>query len=406
MAHQHTDVIIVGGGIVGAATAYYLTKRGFQVTLFEARDLAYGATGRNLGYIWLHNRRPGEELNLAMTTRKFLAQLPEELDYDFELQCNGGMIFFKTEDQARVMAEFVRKRNADGVEMRLLDSKQARDLAPILPESILGATFSPLDAQVNPALYVRAFATAARRLGADVRVGTPVRQVIAEKGRVTGVEIPEGRMSAGVVVLATGAWTPEIARSFGLEVPIHPMRLQIISSAPMPPMLDKLVYGAVAVKQYKIFQDLPGFDDKYFEADYEWEYEMLLLQGLCQTRAGNFLLGCSMDYPGFVWEPDLRGIAMITRAMLQDIPALRQVKFERAWAGILPFTLDNLPIIDFVPGYDGLMVAAGHVFGNAAGPTTGLLVSEMIAHAPTTIDVSPFRFGRPSLLGEAGESTW
>lgn len=399
-------VVIVGGGIVGAASAYYLAKRGFRVTLLEARDLAYGASGRNLGYVWLHNRRPGAELDLAMTTRKFLPRLPEELEYDFELRCNGGMIFFKTEDQGRVMAEFVRQRNADGVDMRLLDSKEARELAPLLPDTILGATYCPLDAQVNPELYVRAYATAARRLGADVRVGTPVRRLCVEKGRVSGVEIPEGRINAEVVVLATGAWTPQFARSFGLDAPIHPMRLQIVSTAPMPPMLDKLVYGAVAVKQYKIFQDLPGFDDKFFGVDYEWEHEMLLLQAICQTRAGNFLLGCSMDYPGFVWEPDLRGIAMITRAMLQDLPALREARFERAWAGILPFTLDNLPIIDFVPSHEGLMIAAGHVFGNAAGPTTGVLVSEMIAGVPTTIDVNPFRFNRPSLAGAAEESTW
>lgn len=400
------DVVVVGGGIVGAASAYYLAKRGLRVTLLEARDLAYGATGRNLGYVWLHNRRPGAELDLAMTTRKFLPQLPEELAYDFELRCNGGMIFFKTEDQALVMAEFVRQRNLDGVGMRLLDSKEARELAPLLPETILGATYCPLDAQVNPALYVRAYAAAARRLGADVRVGTPVKRLYVENGRVTGVEIPEGRIGAATVVLATGAWTSEFAKSFGLDVPIHPMRLQIVSTAPMPPLLDKLVYGAVAVKQYKIFQDLPSFDDKFFEADYEWEYEMLLLQAICQTRAGNFLLGCSMDYPGFVWEPDLRGIATITRAMVKDVPALREARFEQAWAGILPFTLDNLPIIDFVPSYEGLMIAAGHVFGNAAGPTTGLLVSEMVAHAPTTIDVTPFRFDRPSLAGVAEESTW
>jgi glycine/D-amino acid oxidase-like deaminating enzyme len=132
----------------------------------------------------------------------------------------------------------------------------------------------------------------------------------------------------------------------------------------------------------------------------------LLLQGICQTRAGNFLLGCSMDYPGFVWEPDLRGVAMITRAMLRDFPALREAHLERAWGGILPFTLDNLPIVDFAPGYDGLMVAAGHVFGNASGPATGMLVSELVTGAPTSFNAAPFRLGRPSLVGAADESTW
>ncbi|MBI2469567.1 MAG: FAD-binding oxidoreductase [Candidatus Rokubacteria bacterium] len=406
MTQRRPDVIVVGGGIVGAASAYYLAKRGFGVTLLEARDLAYGASGRNLGFVWLHTRRPGPELDLALTSRRLLADWPEELDFDFELSCHGGMIFFQSEEQARVMAEFVRRRRADGVEMRLVDAREARELAPLLPEGTQGASYCPLDAQVNPALYVRAFATAAQRLGAEVRVGEPVRRLIVQNGRVAGVEIDGGAISAGTTVLAAGAWTPELARSLGLEVPIHPMRLQIVSTAPLPRMLDRPVYGAVAVKQYRVFQELPGFDAKAFEADYEQEYEMPLLQAICQTRGGHFLLGCSMDYPGFVWEPDLRGIALITGAMLRDLPALRQARFDRAWAGILPYTLDNYPIIDFVPGYEGLMVAAGHVFGNAAGPTTGLLVSEMVARAQTTIDVTPFRFDRPSLTGAAAASTW
>jgi glycine/D-amino acid oxidase-like deaminating enzyme len=406
MTQSHTDVIVIGGGIVGAASAYYLSRRGLRVTLLEARDLAHGATGRNLGYIWLHSRRRGPELSLALATRKFLNQLPEELDYDFELQCNGGMIFFNTEEQARLLGELVRQRNIDGVEMHLVDRQQARELAPLLPETVLGATYSPLDAQVNPVAYVRAYAAAARRLGADVRVGTPVQRVLHSHGRVTGVETSEGRLLAGTVVMATGAWTPELARSLGLNVPIFPMRLQILASAPMPPMLDKLVYGAVAVKQYKIVQELPGYNEADFAADYEAEYGMLLLEAVCQTRSGQILMGCSMDYPGFVWEPDLRGISLIARAMLQDFPALQQARFERAWAGLLPYTHDNLPIIDYVPDYEGLMVAAGHVFGNAAGPVTGVLVSQMITGAPTTLDVAPFSFGRRSLQGADGESNW
>jgi glycine/D-amino acid oxidase-like deaminating enzyme len=406
MTHRPADVLVVGGGIVGAASAYYLAKRRLRVTLLEARDLAYGASGRNLGYLWLHCRRPGPELDLAMTARRCLAELPEQLDADFELRCHGGMIFFNTEAQARVMSEFVRQRNADGVEMRLVDAKEARELAPLLPETVLGATYCPLDAQVNPARYVHAFATAAQRLGAEVRVGTAVRRLRTENGRVTGVDVPEGRLNAATVVLATGAWTPELARSLGLEVPIHPMRLQIVSTAPMPPLLDKLLYGPVAAKQYRIFQELPGFRAEDFGADYESTYERLLLEAICQTRAGNFLLGCAMDYPGFVWEPDLPGIATITHAVLQDLPALRPAPFERAWAGVLPFTSDNLPIIGFVPGYEGLMMAAGHVFGNAAGPTTGRLVAELVAGVPTTLDVGPFAFDRPSLAASPRESTW
>jgi glycine/D-amino acid oxidase-like deaminating enzyme len=166
-----TDVLVIGGGIVGAATAYQLARRGVDVILLEADRLASGATGRNLGYIWLHTRRVGPELELAMSTRNELESLPEELGADFGLRTRGGLIYFTTEDQAIVMREFVEARTADGVPMRLLDGNEARELAPILPETVLGASYCPLDAQIDSRRYVRAFAAAAQRHGARVVEG-------------------------------------------------------------------------------------------------------------------------------------------------------------------------------------------------------------------------------------------
>ena len=132
------DVLVIGGGIVGAATAYHLARRGASVILLEADRLASGATGRNLGYIWLHTRKRGPELDLAMSTRNELEGLPEELGADFGLRTNGGLIYVTTEAQAVVMREFVDARIADGVPMQLLDGDQARELAPILPDTVSG----------------------------------------------------------------------------------------------------------------------------------------------------------------------------------------------------------------------------------------------------------------------------
>ena len=401
-----TDVLVIGGGIVGASTAYQLARRGASVTLLEADRLASGATGRNLGFIWLHTRRAGPELDLVMATRTGLEDLPDELGADFGLRCNGGLTYFRTEDQATVMREFVDRRVADGVPMRLLDGNEARAMAPILPDDVLGATYCPLDAQIDSRRYVRAFAAAAQRAGATIVEGSSVRTLEADGRRMRRVLTDLGPISAGQVVLAAGAWSPFLGAQLGLDLQIHPMRLQIVQTEPMAPRLEQLLYGPAAIKQYSIFEDLPSFRTETFATDLEERLGGALLESACQTADGSYLLGCAMDYPGFDWQPDLAGVSLVAEGLVAALPELRAARFARAWAGILPFTSDNLPIIGRAPGLDDLVIAAGHVFGNGAGPTTGRLVADLICGTEPALDMTPFRPDRPSLQPVAGASVW
>ena len=400
------DVIVIGGGIVGAATAYELATRGVAVTLLEAESLAFGATGRNLGYIWAHTRRKGPELDLLMDTRRRLPTLAEELGAEFGLRMNGGLIFITSDRQRAVMREFVDQRNADGVEMQLLDGDEARALVPILPPTVVGATYCPLDAQIDSPRYVRAFATAAERNGATVLQGTAARRIVVTDGQVVGVDTDAGHLAAGTVVIAAGGWSPSLAATLGIDLPIGSMRLQIVQTEPMPARLDHLLYGPVAVKQYAIFRELPSFREEDFLHPAEQPGGPVLLESACQGADGRYLLGIAMDYPGFDWRPDLEGIALITRVLPEDLPELRGAHVARAWAGVLPFTSDNLPIIDRVPGIDGLIVAAGHVFGNGAGPTTGRLVASLVCGGTPVIDLRHVAIDRPSLTALDGTSVW
>lgn len=401
-----TDVLVIGGGIVGAATAYHLSKRGATVTLLESDRLASGATGRNLGYIWLHTRRVGPELDLAMATRNELESLPEELGADFGLRTNGGLIYFKTEAQAVVMREFVEARIADGVPMQLLDGDEAREIAPILPDSVLGASFCPLDAQLDPRRYVQAFAAAAQRHGARVVEGASARAFETDGGRITRVLTDIGPISAGKVVLAAGAWSPSFAAQLGLDLHIRSMRLQVVQTEPMPPRLKVLLYGPAAVKQYAIFQALPSFRPETFATDLEERLGLALLESACQTADGSYLLGIAMDFSGFDWQPDLAGVSLVGEGMTAAIPELAGARFARAWAGVLPLTADSLPIIGPAPGYDDLIVASGHIFGNAAGPTTGKLVADLVCGTPPAMDMAPFRADRPSLVAVDPARNW
>jgi glycine/D-amino acid oxidase-like deaminating enzyme len=401
-----TDVLVIGGGIVGAATAYQLARRGVDVTLLEAERLASGATGRNLGYIWLHTRKRGPEMDLAMSTRNELEGLPDELGADFGLRTNGGLIYVTTEAQAVVMREFVDARVADGLPMQLLDGTQAREIAPILPDTVVAASFCPLDAQIDSTRYVRAFAAAAQRHGARVVESASARAFETDGGRITRVLTDAGPISAGKIVLAAGAWSPSFAAQLGLDLQIRPMRLQIVQTEPMPPRLNVPLYGPAAVKQYALFQDLPSFRKELFATELEDRLGLALLESACQTADGSYLLGIAMDFIGFDWQPDLAGIALITEGMGAALPELAAARFARAWAGVLPLTADSLPIIGPAPGYEDLIIASGHVFGNAAGPTTGKLVADLICGTEPAIDMTPFRADRPSLAPVAAGATW
>jgi glycine/D-amino acid oxidase-like deaminating enzyme len=171
-------------------------------------------------------------------------------------------------------------------------------------------------------------------------------------------------------------------------------------------MLGPVLYGPAAVKQYKIFRELPSFRPEHWANEVEKRHGKALLEAVCQRADGSFLLGCAMDYPGFVWEPDLPGVALIAEAFPAMMPFFRSARFAKAWAGVLPFTTDNLPIIGPLPGLDHAFVATGHVFGNAAGPTTGRLIADLVCGDEPMMELAQFRADRPGLHDPVDTSVW
>lgn len=387
-AAASADVVVVGGGIVGAACAYELTRAGASVVLCEQGDLGEAASGRNPGFVWIHTRRPGVQLTLAKRTRARYETLAEEIDADFDLRTRGGLILVHTAEQLRVMEEFASVRREQGVDVRVLDGDEARALAPIVPPSVIGASYCAEDAQITTVKLVRGLAAAAERGGATVLRGTAVRAIRAEGGRASGVETSTGRIDAGAVVIAAGVWTSQLTEPLGTSLPITPMRLQVVATDVRPPALEHPVYGPSAIRQYDLFHSLPSYREQDFADPRDDRDALPFLELVCQTREGRFLLGCPMDFPGRVWEPDVAGVGMICRRLPELLPALEGARFDRAWAGLLPHTPDSLPVVDELPGHAEVVVAAGHVFGNSSAlPTAELVAARITGHeAPFEID--------------------
>lgn len=394
-------VLVVGGGIVGCATAYYAARDGAHVTLIEREHIAYGASGRNPGFVWLHCRNPGIALKLSLASRKLYSELVEDLPEDFGFLPNGGLIYFTTPEQGEAFGEFVEARRQDGLEMELIDGAEVQRLVPPIREDVLGASFCPLDAQIDTPRFVRSLAAGARAHGAEIREGVAVTGLRRDGERVVGVETSEGPIDADTVVAAAGVWAPGLLASIDVDLKVGGERLQVLATEPLPRMIEPLVYGPLATKQYSLFRDLPSYDVTHFTAPYEDEADVELLLLAVQRATGEILLGCPMDYPDELDQrPTLAGLAALVHAFELDFPGLREVPISRMWAGLLPYTSDTLPVIDW--SIPGLVIAAGHVYGNSAGPITGKLVAQLLAGAEPEIDLSECTLDRELALREAG----
>ncbi len=365
-----------------------------DVTLLERRTLGYGASGRNPGWIYLQCRTTGFALDIARVGRAMFPELLRDLPGGFEFRPSGGVMYFLTPGQGAVFEEFVEVRRADGLDISLIDGADVRRLVPPIREDVLGGSYCTEDAQMVTSSFVDALARGARAEGAVIREGVTVARLTLDGDRVTGVETDAGRFEADAVVVAMGAWSTALLAGVDVDVPIGGERLQVMSTTPQPFWVEPLVYGPNATKQYALFRDLPSWDPGLFSGDRDPGDETILLPLLVQQASGEVLLGCATDYPGDLDpHPTLAGLAQIARGFAADFPSLRDVPITRTWAGYLPFTSDQAPVIDEV--MPGLFVAAGHAFGNPAGPVTGRVISELIAGREPSFDISECRYGRP-----------
>lgn len=390
------DVLIVGAGLVGAATGYFSALEGMSTAIVDEHPPAWGASGRNPGYVWTHTRAEGIQMELALAGRRLYDRLVGELD-DFEFRASGGMIYF-FEDDHDLFPRFVEGRRRAGLPMELLDGDAARAACTILPADVAGATFNPMDAHVEPTLLTEALVRGFERAGGTTRVGERVLRLLVEGDRCVGVETSEGTIHADRVVVAAGSWSPGLLEPLGLPLPIVPMRLQMVETAPIEQRFEPLLYGPTAVKQYALTKDLPGYDEEAFLHPLETIFPGLaMLELVAQRKNGRVLLGCPMDFVGLNDQPTVGGIALTCGIIGDHIPALRDVVLERTWAGLLPQTPDALPVLGPVESVEGLILATGHVFGVAAGPISGRLVAQYLGGTKPDLDLTPFRYERPEI---------
>jgi glycine oxidase len=365
------DVLVVGGGVIGLATAYFLAERGARVQLIEVETIASGASGANAGGIWPNDQGPSHTAGfqqLAFLSRDLWGRLSLRPDFDFDWRVNG-LLNVDPEKFAPSATECAARYQEQGYTVHAVDGGQIALLEPNLKPGFGAGLHCPSEAHVHPVKAALSFVRAARRKGANIATGIAAKSFAHEGGRLLSVETTAGRIEPRFVVSATG-WTAEWLRAQLPALPsLRPVSGQLISSAPLPPLLKGSVVGKFIVLQLPSGEIVTG---------------------------GNLLESESVT-------PDPTLSARFAEAARELIPKLRDVVFPRAWCGRRPATLDGLPLIDRAPGFDNLFLAAGHYRnGVLLAPATGKLLSEWILSGTQPELLAPFDAERKFVVPPSG----
>lgn len=380
MRSKRADVVIIGGGVIGASIAFHLAERKIKVVLLERGDLASGTSGACDGLVFLQSKKPGVHLKLAMASKARFDELQDQLPRPIEYENHGGLVVIESEAEQEAMRAFVVEQRRIGLDVSLLDGREARELEPQLSRHIQGATYSPLDGQVNPIALTFGLALGAEGLGAEIATGAVVTGITVQRQRVRAVSTNRGTVETEAVVNAAGVFAPEIGRMVGLEIPIKPRRGQLLVTE----RCDRIVRRCMISAGYIAAKFDPELAGRSGEG-----------MSLEQTASGNLLLGSTREFVGFDRRTSLEGLQRIAARVSRILPCLEKINIIRSFAGLRPYTPDGLPILGPVEVPKGFFMAAGHEGdGIALAPITGMLMAELLVDGNTTIPLDEFGLDR------------
>ena len=360
---SRTECVIIGGGVVGTAIAYYLAKGGMtDCVLVEADYLSSGATGRCGGGI---RQQWSTEANtrLAIESVREFSTLEDELGADIEFLQGGYLVLAYTDEDVAQFEKNVGLQQGLGLDVAILtpDEIVERVVPELNTDGVRMATYCPSDASANPFLTTQAYADAARRLGVEIELFTPVTRVLTDGGKVTGVETSRGTISAPLVVNVAGSHSVPIAATAGVDLPITPCRRQILVTEPLErffhPMIISFSFG-IYFRQAKHGSVIGGFGDPDEPA------------GFNQTSSLEFLTTMSAK------------LAFL-------MPRLRSVKVVRQWGGLYDLTPDAQPLLGETDGVEGFFQASGFSgHGFMIAPKVAMLVAQAVAGTEPDLDIS------------------
>jgi glycine oxidase len=360
---EHGDVLIVGGGVIGLTTAYFLCRDGVRVTVVDKGDFGQEASWAGAGIIPPGRVDPAsapiDQLRALSSTR--FAPLSEELrdrtGIDNGYRVSGGLVTVEGEP------EETDEWKTGGVESVLLAGRQLHALEPALAKHWREALHLPTMAQVRNPRHLKALVAGCRAFGARLHAGCPAFGLERRGPRVTGVKTSTGLLRADRYLLAAGAWTDPLLEQLGCPLGVRPVRGQIAMLNTGAPLFGRIL---VQGKRY-----------------------------LVPRPDGRVLAGSTEEHAGFDKRTTAEAIAQLLAFATSLVPDLGTAQVERCWAGLRPGSPDDLPFLGPVPDVDNCFVAAGHYrAGLQLSPGTGEVMKAVLMGEEPFLPLEAFRLDR------------
>jgi glycine/D-amino acid oxidase-like deaminating enzyme len=414
---KETDVVIIGGGIVGVSAALTLAERGIPVVLIEKGHIACEQSSRNLGWIRKTSRHKAD-IPLAQAADRLWHAMPERVGQSVGYKASGIMFLAKTEMQLEAHRQWIASVDGMDLDSRLLTPSDIDHLVPGGKGDWLGGVYTPSDGRAEPTLATAAMAKKAMALGATLIQHCAVRTLSLSAGRVAGVVTEQGEIRCKEVLLAGGAWSRRFLGNLGFNLPTLPLICSALRTTPMEGPTDISVGGPdFSFRKHKDGGFIITQRGK-LDAPFLLDHLLIGHRYLDQLKTQRDFLKIGFGKPFFKdlalsrrWNEDQKAPyekvrinnpsanASLNQDALNNLsrawPSFASAQIEEAWAGLIDVTPDSNPVIDRVDSVPGLTIAtgfSGHGFGT--GPAAGALAADLATQNTPIVDPSPYSFAR------------
>ena len=422
-----TDIVIIGAGIIGISTAWFLSKQGHRVIVCEKGKVAGEQSSRNWGWVRQQGRDEAE-IPIMMESMRIWDGLAAEIGADLGFRREGSLYLCENEAEIARHDRFRAFAPAYGLDSQLVNSDQLYGILANTPRHWKAALHTPSDGRAEPSIAVPTLARACVNNGVNILENCAVRAISTANGVIDGVHTESGFISCSTVVTCGGAWTSTFLHNCGINMPQLTVKASVVRTAPAPLLFagnasgSNLAFrrrqdGGYTIAMGDFLEVFPSIHSiRQFE-----DFLPLLRSSFKKLKIR--LGGTSQErfYGKRTWKPDetspfetnralspvpaVKTIERIRSILSHRLPILKDIEFSEAWSGMIDATPDVIPIMDKAPGLSGLYIASGfsgHGFG--IGPAAGRIMADLVQNNNIEYQMSRFRFSRfsdgsPLVLG-------